>query len=272
MIQINTKLPAIKNAVFSFRGRLLDRQVYRYLFEGADKESVISAVLAYQNRDGGFGNGIEPDILVPESTAIGLETALSCFEIIDYIPSDTANGIVGWINGNLNAAGLIPHPPKSIDQYPHQSWWKNEDKSRIYSIIGLLHKLGVPIPDDIGLSVLRNATLFPLPQDLKEYDYPIYVYAFYVKEYPKRKEVLDDFTVRFPDAIRNVPIRFLAFTRYWKILSPLLDSSLLLSEAKRFLDTINESGLIPTGYPDLPWWDSIMILDCLTALRQLKLM
>lgn len=41
---------------------------WRYLFENGSREEVVSALEIYQNEDGGFGNGLEPDCSNPDST------------------------------------------------------------------------------------------------------------------------------------------------------------------------------------------------------------
>ena len=53
-------------------GRLLERYLFATFFEKGvqgSKEACLKALLAYQNPDGGFGNGIEPDLLCPDSSA-----------------------------------------------------------------------------------------------------------------------------------------------------------------------------------------------------------
>jgi hypothetical protein len=40
--------------------RLLDRLRFAYHFLDAGTEPVLKAVVAYQNADGGFGNGLDP--------------------------------------------------------------------------------------------------------------------------------------------------------------------------------------------------------------------
>ena len=47
--------------------RLLERQLFAVLFEDDDPRSVISALRAYQNPDGGFGNALESDLRTPVS-------------------------------------------------------------------------------------------------------------------------------------------------------------------------------------------------------------
>lgn len=60
--------------------RLLDRRRYEYFFEEGTKEAVIEALRPYQNRDGGFGNALEPDIRCPHSQPVPTEMALTIMD------------------------------------------------------------------------------------------------------------------------------------------------------------------------------------------------
>ena len=51
-----------KARLFIYRNaRALDLARWRFHFEGADKSEVLAALSAYQNKDGGFGWGLEAD-------------------------------------------------------------------------------------------------------------------------------------------------------------------------------------------------------------------
>ena len=45
--------------------RPLDFARWKFLFENGSMEQVLSALETYQNEDGGFGNGLEPDCWNP---------------------------------------------------------------------------------------------------------------------------------------------------------------------------------------------------------------
>ena len=51
---------AIQQYVYR-NGRLLERQLFECFFGKGSSEACLRALHAYQNPDGGFGNGIEPD-------------------------------------------------------------------------------------------------------------------------------------------------------------------------------------------------------------------
>src|SRR5438309_11829070 len=63
--------------------RLLERHVFTHLFLGGDKAPVLEALRPYQNSDGGFGNGLEPDIRGPVSQPVPVEIAFRTLDQID---------------------------------------------------------------------------------------------------------------------------------------------------------------------------------------------
>ena len=64
--------------------RALDVCLFEYEFAGGTAVSVLNALTAYQNEDGGFGNAIEPDFRLPDSspmaTKVSIQLYLELFE------------------------------------------------------------------------------------------------------------------------------------------------------------------------------------------------
>ena len=50
--------------------RPLDLARWNYLFENGNKENVLRILASYQNEDGGFGHGLEPDCWNPNSSPV----------------------------------------------------------------------------------------------------------------------------------------------------------------------------------------------------------
>ena len=48
--------------------RLLEKKLFDYHFKGASTKDVIFALKLYQNEDGGFGQGLESDFRLPDSS------------------------------------------------------------------------------------------------------------------------------------------------------------------------------------------------------------
>ena len=106
--------------------RPLDLARWQYLFENGSKEAVLKILATYQNEDGGFGHGLEPDCWNPNSSPIQTWVATEIIKevhlndaehpiiqgILKYLAStDDFNGHI-WFN-------TIP----SNDDYPHAPWW-----------------------------------------------------------------------------------------------------------------------------------------------------
>ena len=58
------------------QARLLEQRLYATLFEGAPAAGVVEALRGYQNDDGGFGHGLEPDKRCPASQPLDVQVAL----------------------------------------------------------------------------------------------------------------------------------------------------------------------------------------------------
>jgi hypothetical protein len=61
---------------FEHEGRDIDRAIFEYHFEGSSQERMLGVLGRYQNPDGGFGHGLEPDIKAPDSNPFATELAL----------------------------------------------------------------------------------------------------------------------------------------------------------------------------------------------------
>ena len=68
--------------------RDLELPLYNCLIDGDDNLMVSYALSMYQNGDGGFGHGLEPDNTCPSSSTIATEYALSLLRRIGYDKSN----------------------------------------------------------------------------------------------------------------------------------------------------------------------------------------
>ena len=106
--------------------RPYDLAKWNFLFGKGTKEDIVTELLKYQNEDGGFGNGLEADILLPHSSAIS--TAEAIFQAYEYGLDCTAE----WFSKKMlkyfeNTVQDIPKywedMPKEVIDYPHAPWW-----------------------------------------------------------------------------------------------------------------------------------------------------
>lgn len=140
--------------------RPLDMARFSYLFEGGNKKDVVECLKAYENEDGGFGHGLEPDCLNELSTPLQTWVAT---EIIKEIEDDSlVKDILVYLDncpyfdGNLYS-GL--NSVKENDYCPHGEWWSySKDKEDSYNpsaaLFGFMYKYK---KDDVSKSYVLKA-------------------------------------------------------------------------------------------------------------------
>jgi len=124
--------------------RLIERQLFDFHFRSASPQAVLSALRAYQNQDGGFGNALEPDIRCPDSQPVPTQHAL---EILDTTVFDElmVHRICDFLLSISTEEGGVPFVLPSVRNYPHAPWWNIEDNppaslNPTAILCGLLHK------------------------------------------------------------------------------------------------------------------------------------
>ncbi|MEI6308984.1 MAG: hypothetical protein WCP58_05015 [bacterium] len=262
-------LQRIRELVFR-EGRLLERLLFERFFAHGTKSACLRALSAYQNGDGGFGNGLEPDLLVPASTGIAAETALYTLDLLSYPHARTISRLILWLEDVVDPRGVIPHPPAEIKDYPHQPWWGGLDESRILSVLGLLRNLGErdPYLEAHTLLLAGRMTEQGLPEPIQLYDYPLFLYALFTQEFPMRGKVLSHYRDRFPAFLESHAEHHPLWGRYWHSAATLLPFKVVQREADRWLAALEEDGGLPNPYPQLPWWRPIFTLDGLCLLSK----
>ncbi|MDR1116722.1 MAG: hypothetical protein LBL09_00540 [Oscillospiraceae bacterium] len=118
-----------KNAyLFIYRNaRPVDLARWRFHFENEDREEALLSLSRYQNTDGGFGHGLEPDCLNPESSPVQTWAAT---EIIHELrlrdnTHPTVQSIMYYLDSGKDFAdGRWPGAIESNNLYPCADWWK----------------------------------------------------------------------------------------------------------------------------------------------------
>ncbi|MGG0720216.1 hypothetical protein ABE096_21935 [Robertmurraya massiliosenegalensis] len=105
--------------------RPLEAARWEYHFEGGSKESVIKSLSAFQNDDGGFGHGIEPDFWSPHSSPMATWAA---GQILMEIDADKDGVIVKsmidyLVNTNQRETGMWFATLPETNSFPHAPWW-----------------------------------------------------------------------------------------------------------------------------------------------------
>jgi hypothetical protein len=124
--------------------RLLERQLFSFLFQNGDRQKVLMALMAYQNPDDGFGNALEPDKRSASSQPIDQEFALRVLDDIGF-EDWLAAQICDFLITITTVEGGVPFVLPTVRDAPRAEWWNTEDHpsasiNPTASISGLLHK------------------------------------------------------------------------------------------------------------------------------------
>src|SRR5579864_4725308 len=106
-------------------GRPLDLALMRHALVEAGPEEALVALSAYQNADGGFGNGLEPDIPSPASSALATSIGLRLLARLGASPNQPmVAAVLEWLAGAIDSErGVWPIITADVDQAPHAPWW-----------------------------------------------------------------------------------------------------------------------------------------------------
>ena len=107
-------------------GRPLDIKVFEYKFQNKSKNAVITELKKYQNDDGGFGHGIEPDFRLKLSSPMATTVALQyCFKI--DLPTDDiiySSAIKYFLNHFKEDGCYWAGVYENVKNEPHAPWWR----------------------------------------------------------------------------------------------------------------------------------------------------
>ena len=260
------QIKKIKEFIFK-NGRLLERRLFSYFFENGNKDDVIKALVAYQNLDGGFGNGIEPDILCPDSTAIGAETAMYYLDLLEYIDNEITDQLFNWIIKEQNEEGYINHPPKNMNNYPFQEWWSGPDELRIFALSGFIKKWG--LKDTIFFKKVRDFySTSSISKEFTFYEYPYFIYLKYLGENKEENKTLQHIINQFPSIFEKNKEHYPLFSRHWYHALDNVDKKVVENEADNYFNGLKDDGGLKIIYQDLPWWRPIWTLDGLMLLKK----
>jgi hypothetical protein len=103
--------------------RPLDLALWRHRFERGPAAAIVEALAPFQNVDGGFGHGLEPDISTPASTAIATSVGLRHLRRA-AVPADHSMvaGAIRWLAAHIDD-GVWPIIGPEVDEGPHAPWW-----------------------------------------------------------------------------------------------------------------------------------------------------
>ena len=118
----------------------IELAIWQYEFENGSKEAVISALLHYQNDDGGFGNALEPDCWDPNSSPYATLNAINKLKNINF--TDTSHpimqGILKFLESGKHCVenGWLFGIPSNND-YPHAPWYNYDTRADVHEHTGV---------------------------------------------------------------------------------------------------------------------------------------
>jgi hypothetical protein len=106
-------------------GRPLDVALLNDALGVGSAEAGLLALSAFQNPDGGFGGGLEPDMQGPASAAIATSIAL---RLLVRLGASSRHpmvaGVLAWLAETIDAErGVWPIVTETVEEGPHAPWW-----------------------------------------------------------------------------------------------------------------------------------------------------
>jgi hypothetical protein len=165
-------------------GRDIDVARFDFHFGDGSREAVIEALGHYQNPDGGFGHGLEPDISSPASHAFATELALNAVVDAGISPSHPlVTRAVEYLEAAQSDDGDWPFNPE-IYTSPIAPWfehWTFPGLNPSCTIGGVLTELGlgsIRLRERVARNFARLATTNDL---LSNEFYAVRPYAIYLR-------------------------------------------------------------------------------------------
>lgn len=146
--------------------RPLELRLFEHHFEGAPAWPVIDALSAFQNEDGGFGHGLEPDASTTASGALATSVALlRLAEVGAPASHPMVSAAAAYLEATIDpAARTWQIVPDATADAPHAPWWSLDGLSERFhdftlnpkaDIVAQLHALG-PAADEAWLRSLAD--------------------------------------------------------------------------------------------------------------------
>ena len=110
--------------------RYLEKQIYHHYFISPCADKVVKALSMYQNKDGGYGNGLEPDFRLPNSSPMATSVALRLLSEFKNEPLafDQIEKAISYLeNTYLPEKNGWEKTGKLVNLFPHAPWWQYGD-------------------------------------------------------------------------------------------------------------------------------------------------
>jgi hypothetical protein len=250
-------------------GDLLTRKRFAHHFEQGSRQAVLDILACYQNDDGGFGNGLELDVMCPAASGICTEMAFGYLLELGVNEGPILERAIGWVLTNRRENGDLPHPVEAVRAYPHGSWHA-DDGMRIMSIAGLLGRMGRSNPDiSKRAAAVFEGSHIPFPEEIGVYSYPVALYLRYADGAGKYSDCLEQLEAAFPKMLKEAAWHHPLFFCHDRWDSKDIPDSLWQSEAERAAVALQEDGgILIEQYAQFPWWRPVWTLDMFVIMKK----
>jgi hypothetical protein len=145
--------------------RTLDRRRLERLLDGTDGASLLGAVEAYRNPDGGYGWGLEPDLRSATSQPGGALHAFEAFAEAGPATSPRAAQLCDWLERVTLPDGGVPFALPIPDPAACAPFWTSADPARsslqiTAAIVAAAHRTAAHDPAVARHGWLARATAF----------------------------------------------------------------------------------------------------------------
>ena len=112
-------------AFISEQARPLEQRLYLYRCEGGAAGDVLGALAEFQNEEGGFGHGLEPDVRLADSSVIATTVALQILRDLGVgSEHQMVQRTMRYLLDTYAAEHKVwPIAPPNVDDAPHAPWW-----------------------------------------------------------------------------------------------------------------------------------------------------
>jgi hypothetical protein len=105
--------------------RKLDVRLFEYHFKDGSKDEVLEELRKFQNPDGGFGHGIEPDFRLAGSSAMATSVGLQyCVDVDTKSNDEIISSVMNYLATTFDVENAFwPKTPVEVNDAPHAPWW-----------------------------------------------------------------------------------------------------------------------------------------------------
>jgi len=114
-------------------GRPLEKSILEICFNEGSEQDVLNELKKFQNKDGGFGHGIESDFRLPLSSPMATSVGIRLLSEINELKEakEMIKAAIGYLETSFDEKrnGWFA-VPKEVNNFPHAFWWHfNEEDS-----------------------------------------------------------------------------------------------------------------------------------------------